>query len=145
MASGMRSKGKAVIVGVCELFGQLAWPVLVAICVYYFRKPLYDALNELAGFVGRSRYGIGDGKDDLPVTDVDVPTTDVLCCRKETNPTFHVYHNFRLKNFYILEKQPIIVEFLADFVSRGSVVKTEQKPTVGRSFDNNSRERGKSG
>ena len=61
------------------------------------------------------------------------------------NPTFHVYHNFRLKNFYILEKQPIIVEFLADFVSRGSVVKTEQKPTVGRSFDNNSRERGKSG
>ena len=60
-------------------------------------------------------------------------------------PTFHVYHNFRLKNFYILEKQPIIVEFLADFVSRGSVVKTEQKPTVGRSFDNNSRERGKSG
>ena len=64
---------------------------------------------------------------------------------KAFSPTFHVYHNFRLKNFYILEKQPIIVEFLADFVSRGSVVKTEQKPTVGRSFDNNSRERGKSG
>ena len=64
---------------------------------------------------------------------------------KALSPTFHVYHNFRLKNFYILEKQPIIVEFLADFVSRGSVVKTEQKPTVGRSFDNNSRERGKSG
>lgn len=70
--------------GICELIDQLAWTFLVAICVYHFRKPLYDALNELAGFVGRSRYGIGDGKDDLPVTDVYVPTTDVLCCRKET-------------------------------------------------------------
>lgn len=70
--------------GVCELIGQLVWISLVGICICYFRKPLYDALNELAGFVGRSRYGIGDGKDDLPVTDVYVPTTDVLCCRKET-------------------------------------------------------------
>lgn len=70
--------------GVCELIGQLVWISLVGICICYFRKPLYDALNELAGFVGRSRYGIGDGKDDLPVTDVYVPTSDVLCCRKET-------------------------------------------------------------
>ena len=75
----------------------------------------------------------------------DVRRLEKLRRKKRFNPTFHVYHNFRLKNFYILEKQPIIVEFLADFVSRGSVVKTEQKPTVGRSFDNNSRERGKSG
>ncbi len=65
------------------IVGQLAWPILAGCCIFYFRKPLKDALNELAGFVGRSRYGIGDDKDDLPVTDVYVPIKDVLSCRAE--------------------------------------------------------------
>lgn len=66
---------------VLELIGQLAWPIVVCGCVIHFRKPLRDALNELAGFIGRSRYGAGDGRDDLPVSDAWVPIEDALVCR----------------------------------------------------------------
>ena len=65
------------------LIGQALWPILVGYCIYHFRKPLEDALSELAGFVGRSRYGDGDGKDDSPVIEVCVPIEVAALCRAE--------------------------------------------------------------
>ena len=65
------------------LIGQALWPILVGCCICYFRKPLNEAMRELAGFVGRSRYGDGDGKDDSPVIDVCVPIEVAALCRAE--------------------------------------------------------------
>ena len=69
--------------GIFELIGQAFWPILVGYCIYHFRKPLDDAMKELAGFVGRSCYGDGDGKDDSPVIDVCVPIEVAALCRVE--------------------------------------------------------------
>lgn len=66
---------------VMQFVAALAWPILAGVFVWYVRHPLKEVVNELVGFVGRSRYGIGDARDDLPITDVYVPLKDVLYCR----------------------------------------------------------------
>lgn len=52
------------------LLGQLVWPIVTLLLVAVFHRPLWRTLNQLPGFVGRSRYGVGEVDGDRPLSEI---------------------------------------------------------------------------